>query len=124
MSYKKLRAVQEEARTLIRDSIVEDAISRFIAQILEVAAQRNTDRIEALEAEVDRLRAEVERLREAERTAWERGRDAAAAFCEGNAIQSVAADATPTPTGDVCWTHEGTKYAAAIRALTPETSHD
>lgn len=63
MSHKKLRAVQEEARALIRDSIVEDAISRFIAQILEVAAQRNADRIDALEAENARAEAALAEAR-------------------------------------------------------------
>ena len=39
MSDAKMREAQEMARQLIRDSIVEDALSRFIAQIIEVAAK-------------------------------------------------------------------------------------
>lgn len=53
----KLRAAQEDARELIRDSIVEDAISRFIAQILEVAAKDRADRLAATLARAERAEA-------------------------------------------------------------------
>lgn len=58
----KLRAAQEDARELIRDSIVEDAISRFIAQILEVAAKDRADRLAATLARAERAEAELAKL--------------------------------------------------------------
>lgn len=87
-----------------------EANARFIAAARSLVPE--------MADEIARLRAEVERLREAERTAWERGRDAAA---------EVAEDMNP----DIWDYHTGNRarigtdpVAEAIRALTPETSHD
>lgn len=54
----KLRQAQHMARDVIRNSIVEDALARFLAQVLEVAHENKRK-------ELTRLRAENARLREA-----------------------------------------------------------
>jgi hypothetical protein len=48
-----MTAVEAEARQLIRNSVVEDVLSRFIAQIMEVAHKSKAAAIDTLTAKCD-----------------------------------------------------------------------